>query len=99
MAEDHEIVRRAKEMGVQTKIVKQVSMRVSIRRFKREGRLTLLRKYSLATVQSLRTGGVEKKIFDYKMGGDYYNQSKPKSFEDEMIGHFQNIKKRLNKLT
>lgn len=100
MAEDHDIVSRARKVGVQAKMLKNIAVRVSIRRFKREGSLALLRKYTIATIQTFKTGGVEKKLFDYTMGGDYYEQKsrKNRTFEEEIRELFGHLKNRLNKV-
>jgi len=84
--EDHEIISRAKKFGVNAKFLKNIAIRVSLRRFKREGRLNVLRDYLIATVSMLWTKNAGKKMFNYEMGGAQYNfVKKPRKTVTAMI--------------
>lgn len=67
--EDHEIIQRARKQGVHTKLMQDNPVYFSFRRFRAEGRMNLLSKYTLATLHLLVFGKVDKKIFTYEMGG------------------------------
>ncbi len=101
LAEDHEIVQRAKKNNVTATICKKVTVKISLRRFKREGRIELLRKYLIATIHSIKNGRIDKKLFEYKMGGDHYipNKRKAKTLDAEIRDYFSEIKKIVGKLT
>lgn len=100
LAEDHEIVQRAKKNGITCVILKKIGVNVSLRRFKREGRIELLRKYLIATIHTIANGAIEKKLFDYKMGGHHYRgKIKTKTLESEIRNYFTDIKRIVTKLT
>jgi hypothetical protein len=67
--EDHEIVQRIRKMGVHAKLLQNIQVHFSMRRFKNEGRLNVLRKYLIASMQLLSSGKVDEKAFTYEMGG------------------------------
>lgn len=67
--EDHEIIQRAKVRGVTAKLLPDLPLGFSFRRFRKEGRLTVLSKYLRATIALLSKGTVDKSIFTYDMGG------------------------------
>lgn len=83
LAEDHEIVQRAKKMGVSAKFLRNIKVRFSLRRMKREGRLEIFFKYLMASIHYLTRGRIERKLFEYKMGGLGYNENKKKNFSLE----------------
>lgn len=97
LAEDHEFIQRAKKMGVSCRFLRQVKVKFSLRRLKKEGRLELWLKYIIASLHYLARGRIDRKIFDYQMGGDYYKFSKEKEFflEKMIKNYFQQLKKQL----
>ncbi len=72
LSEDHEIVQRAKRIGVNARYLKDVVFVFSMRRFQKDGTMSILGKYSFSFLYTLAKGGVDKKIFDYEMGGGRY---------------------------
>lgn len=80
LAEDHEIIQRAKKMGVSAKFLRNIKVRFSLRRMKKEGRLEIFYKYLLASIHYLTRGRIERKLFEYKMGGLGYNENRKKNF-------------------
>lgn len=98
LGEDVDIIRRARKYGVITKVLKEVKIRVSMRRFKHEGYLKTLGKYLITTMRTIHSSGIEKRIFEYKMGGGHYRKSnkKAKSLDREIIDYLRQIKKRLD---
>lgn len=99
LAEDHEIIQRAKQAGVTAQMLHQTKVKISLRRLKKEGRLDLYRKYLVATLHTIRNGKIHKKIFEYKMGGDYYtpDNRQPRSFQT-IRKHFTNLIRQLDLL-
>lgn len=72
MAEDHNFVQRAHAWGVRARMLKKISIKFSLRRMKKEGRLVFLYKNLLATAHVLVRGKINNKIFAYEMGGSGY---------------------------
>ncbi len=85
ISEDHNIVQRALQWGVRAKFSPFIKYRFSLRRFRKEGQLSVLYKYLLATAHFLVEGGVKKRIFDYQMGGGNYKAVKETSAFNEGI--------------
>jgi glycosyltransferase involved in cell wall biosynthesis len=70
MAEDQEIIQRAFNYGVSARLMKDVLVKFSLRRFEHEGKWTVYSKYVIASVHILTKGKIQEKIFDYEMGGN-----------------------------
>ena|SRR3990167_4553244 len=103
LSEDHDIVQRAKNRGVTAKFLKNVSLKFSLRRIQKEGRLDLFKKYLIASIHHLRKHRIQTKIFEYEMGGGYYSDtktlSKRRSHSDTQINQYlMRFKQRLTKL-
>lgn len=100
LSEDHEIIQRAKNQGVSAKFLKNIRVSISLRRMDREGRLDIYSKYIIATIHTYRNGGIDKKIFDYKMGGaDYASDiKKPETLDESIRNYFDKIKTHFNRL-
>ncbi|MDH7476125.1 MAG: glycosyltransferase [Microgenomates group bacterium] len=77
ISEDHELVDRALKWGVRAKFLKEIKIKFSLRRMRKEGRLKLYFKYLQALTFYLINGKIQNKIFDYEMGGQlYFKESK-----------------------
>lgn len=100
LSEDHEIIQRAKNQGVSAKFLKNIRVLISLRRMDREGRLDIYSKYIIATIHTYRNGGIDKKIFDYKMGGSAYelDKKKPETLDESIRSYFDKIKTHFNRL-
>lgn len=88
MSEDHDLIQRARKMGVKAKILKDVKVVFSLRRVEKEGQVMVLYKYLLALVYMLVNGEVTSKIFMYEMGGGRYKDEKLKkkwSFKGDAV--------------
>ena len=72
LSEDHEIVQRAKRIGVNARYLKDVVFVFSMRRFQKDGAMNILGKYSFSFLYMLAKGSIDRKIFDYEMGGGRY---------------------------
>lgn len=85
LAEDHDILKRAQDWGIKAKFLEGLNVKFSLRRAKKEGRLTTLYKYALSTSHILFTGKLKEKIFEYEMGGGTYHLSKGKKEDDAQV--------------
>lgn len=73
-AEDHHFVREAQQKGYLLSVFREPKLTVSLRRLRREGRLTVARKYAKATLYILFKGPITQTLFDYPMGGHLYSR-------------------------
>lgn len=71
-AEDYDLSVRLNKAGYRLTILKNPKAVVSLRRFRREGRLTVLQKNAQATLHVLTKGAITREIFSYPMGGLWY---------------------------
>lgn len=78
ISEDHNLVQRARKLGVKAKILKDIKVVFSLRRVKKEGQVMVLYKYLLALVYMLVNGEITSRIFMYEMGGGRYKNLKIK---------------------
>jgi glycosyltransferase involved in cell wall biosynthesis len=67
LAEDHDYVIRAKEYG-RFRILKNIKIFVSVRRFESDGRLNVATKYILCEAYRLVKGEIKTDVFKYKFG-------------------------------
>lgn len=96
LSEDHLLVRNAYMFGVNAKFLSTISVKFSLRRFKREGKLEMLYKYIKSTLYFLAKGKVDKQIITYEMGGHLYNKSSKKVFQDLIQTSPQQLLKNFN---
>lgn len=104
IAEDIELVQRAKKGGVMAKALSKVAVKVSMRRFKREGPRKLLFKYLVSNIHILRSSKIKNKIYEYEMGGQHYKKDSDSSknnasFDQKMKNYLRAFKKGLTELT
>jgi glycosyltransferase involved in cell wall biosynthesis len=76
ISEDHELIQRIFKWGVTPKFMKDNKIKVSLRRWKKEGNLKIIYKYFIVTAHRLLGGEVKSKIVEYKMGGAEYKNVK-----------------------
>lgn len=90
-SEDYEIIARARKSGVVARVAKHVKVHFSMRRFKKEGHFAVLKKYALAWIYhfSNNAQGIDKKIFDYSMGGAQYANLKKKFDRKNYFSHLK----------
>lgn len=98
MSEDHEIIQRAHDWGVNPKFMKNAHITFCLRRMEKEGQLKLMYKYLVSTAHRLFVGEMNKKIFEYEMGGQPYKDGKFKKkgldyYIDEIDKLFKKVKK------
>ncbi len=84
LAEDHDIVQRARKMGVLLKVLKDPILYLSYRRPERIGYLEFLRQYVTAGMYTVAGEPITKELFEYPMGGHLYKK-KPASTTTQKI--------------
>ena len=67
LAEDHDYVRRASEFG-KFRVLLGPRIRVSVRRFERDGRLNIFAKYLLVELYNVAKGPIKTDAFNYTFG-------------------------------
>lgn len=71
VGEDHDIVKRAKKGKLKVKFIPEIKIIFSTRRFEKEGTAVIF-KYFIATLYIAFFGKITRKIYNYRMGGDYF---------------------------
>ena len=97
ISEDHEIIQRSRSHGVIATVLKNNHLKFSLRRMDKEGRLSVLIKYLISSMQTIKGEKINKKIYSYEMGGQIYSikGEKEKNFDVLMKKYFKNVKKQL----
>lgn len=75
--EDHELsIRLWKKKRVRLHIINQHLLKWSFRRLRKDGRLPIIYKYSVATLHMIVLGKITDLWFSYPMGGNYFKMMK-----------------------
>lgn len=82
LSEDHLLVHNAHKQGVTARFLTSIKVSFSMRRFKREGKLTLLFKYIKSTIYFLAKGKVDRQIIEYEMGGHLYRKQSKQALQE-----------------
>lgn len=79
--EDFEYARRLYRLGYERKVFPMPKATFSLRRYRKEGHLSVMRKNAQSTLHELFKGEITHRLFSYPMGGGWYKniQAKPKS--------------------
>lgn len=72
VSEDHALVQRAYDIGIKTRLLKDIKVVFCMRRIKKEGEMAVLSKYIAAIFYMVIKGDSKKKLFTYNMGGQEY---------------------------
>jgi len=89
-AEDIYFAQKARRKGIMIRFLKEPILTMSLRRFRSEGRVKVLKKYAQSLTHILFKGPITNDIFDYPMGGEYHLNHKK---EDG----WQELKKKWNR--
>jgi glycosyltransferase involved in cell wall biosynthesis len=81
VSEDQDFALRANKAGVSPVILKEPYVVWSLRRFRAEGKLRVLRKCAQAGIHNLLRGPITKELFDYPMGGHVHVKKKKKKVD------------------
>jgi len=92
LAEDHNLIYKASLWGVKTKFLPQIKVKFSLRRLRKEGELKLIYKYLYASLYFLTKGKIDKKIFDYPMGGQEYQKINDVSLNGNLKNYLRKIR-------
>lgn len=68
LGEDHDYAQRAVRVGFYAGIIKEPRILVSMRRFKRDGYLSIAARYALCEMHMMALGSVKTDIFRYRFG-------------------------------
>jgi len=75
LAEDHDLVQRARKNGVLLKVLKKPILYASMRRPEKIGYLKLLIQYTFSSLYALAGEPIKKELYDYPMGGHVYSNN------------------------
>lgn len=73
--EDYDLSIRLNESGYKLALIKKPKLTFSLRRFREEGRLTVIRKLAKSSYHQLTKGSITDELFDYPMGGGWYGKN------------------------
>jgi glycosyltransferase involved in cell wall biosynthesis len=93
LAEDHDLVQRARKIGVILKIVKEPVLYASFRRPEKIGYLKLIVQYAISSIYTIMGEPIRKELFAYPMGGHVYKDAPVKN--GNLLGKFQDLKKQI----
>lgn len=91
--EDHDLILRASESGVKAKFLRNIKVKFSLRRTKKEGAFNVFKKYMTTAVEMTFKGRVEKS-FEHEMGGHFYaakQKNLPKNQLEEIIDQIKKV--------
>ncbi|MCL5970489.1 MAG: hypothetical protein M1450_03245 [Patescibacteria group bacterium] len=94
-AEDIHFAEKARKKGINLRFIREANLTVSLRRFRREGRMEVLRKYTKSITHNLFKGPITKEIFDYQMGGGYHGNGKRRTSLQQIVEKLQKLTKEL----
>jgi len=97
LSEDHELIQRASSWGVSPKFMRDNTITVSLRRWKKEGNIKTIYKYFVTTAYRLFGGEIKNKIIEYKMGGAEYKEIKKLETKKTFISNSKKIIKQIRK--
>ncbi len=99
IAEDHDLVTRATKFRP-LKFLKSTSLKVSVRRLDKEGRLALLQKYIQVELHLLTKGSVKDEIVEYEFGNfETLEKEKQKKLLNEIESGIINLDKQLSQFS
>ena len=76
LAEDHDLIQRARKVGVMLRVFKDIALYPSFRRPEKIGYIEFLRQYTIAGIYTLMGQQIKKDLFSYPMGGHVFNTNK-----------------------
>lgn len=97
-AEDYDLSTRLHKAGYRMTILKEPQLIFSLRRFRHEGRLAVLRKNAKATLHVLTRGAITHEIFSYPMGGSIYHLKKREQIKPAVLAQVEQKTKQFLKL-
>jgi len=99
ISEDHELVQRAGQWGVESKFMKEAKTYFSLRRMKKQGQIKFFYNYFIATARRVFFNEeIKKRIFEYQMGGQVYEEEESHKKEEFFEHYFNQIKSLFKKI-
>jgi len=89
--EDGDFAERAFKKNIELTLLPEPKLAISLRRFKSEGTLQVLRKYAKAQVYSFLKGPITTQIFEYPMGGHVHVLKRKRSNLRKIIRKFNQL--------
>jgi glycosyltransferase involved in cell wall biosynthesis len=93
--EDFDITQRINAMGIRLEVLRETLYVYSLRRVRREGKLTFLRLYAKPMILGFLTRQGFKKIPNYVMGGQVYSKEKKRTVGRLAILRYERILKKI----
>lgn len=97
-AEDYDLSVRLHKAGYRLTLLKHPYVVFSLRRFRHEGRLAVLRKNAKATLHLFTKGPITQEIFSYPMGGLLYKFKKREQIRPVVLNQLETRMKRFLRL-
>ncbi|MFA6005607.1 MAG: glycosyltransferase [Patescibacteria group bacterium] len=85
LAEDHDLIQRARKIGVILKVFKDIYLYPSFRRPEKIGYLEFLRQYTIAGIYTLMGEPIKKDLFKYPMGGHVFDGNGSRSEKNNKL--------------
>lgn len=87
-AEDFYFAQRAKKKGIILRCINDAVLTCSLRRFRHEGTIEVLRKYLTSLIHIVFKGPITNDLFEYQMGGGYFGNRKKQNLSDRLKKKF-----------
>lgn len=98
LAEDHDLVQRARKLGVLLTVLKSPVLYVSFRRPEKFGYLRFITQYTISGLYTLTGTPITKDPYDYPLGGQIYNQKNQRSVASKFLFLKKNWEKLLKNI-
>jgi len=98
IGEDHQLVKNAYDWRVKAVFLRNIKVKFSLRRMRREGKLKMLVKVIYSFIHLILNGKIDQKIFAYEMGGHLYKKQKKESIEETLKKYLDQTKQLIDKL-
>jgi len=91
LCEDHDFVNRGIKWG-SFGVLKNLKIKISVRRLEKEGRVNLFKKYLLVELYRVFKGEIDKNIFEYEFGKfDHKDLTKMEKFLEKILKKIEKI--------
>jgi glycosyltransferase involved in cell wall biosynthesis len=85
--EDYDFTVRAWKAGYELRILKEPKAVMSLRRYRSQGKLHVMRMQAEASLQMILKGSIDQEEFDYPMGGHVHGEKKRSGFKSQKFTH------------
>jgi glycosyltransferase involved in cell wall biosynthesis len=97
MSEDHQMIQTAFKYGVHARFMRDIKVKMSLRRMRKQGQLKLFFQYILTAAQYIIKGKIDTKTIEYQMGGQFYLKKDPNMSVEERLQAYIDEAKRFFK--